>query len=429
MHGSLVRIPDEISSSVEELLNNGPLSQKNLPGYAHDLASMLIEGGYLVDECLDELTVLKRRFNDTPTPRILSLTLVPSLNCNLRCTYCYQERDTRKMSERVCDEIVLEVERRLSTDGFEGLEVDWFGGEPLLALDIISTLSNRLIKLAEKHNVSYEAAMATNGTLLNDEAVRTLIQSRVTDVQITLDGPGSIHNLNRPFAGGRPSFGAVIDGIKLASEHFQVRLRINVNRDSVSEAFELLDVLEDYGFFKPGIRVIPYIAAIAPINSICGHTSTDALPPKDFFGHVLHFQREVLRRLPECRPEEILEYPKILNRACGAQTETSLCVHPSGRVYKCGLEVHDSTLGGDLIWNQYQKHANFRCWVEYDPFARSECINCLFLPLCMGGCPKFNFDEEYTFKGEACIYWYDYLKPVLLNIVEAHEERIVRPHK
>ncbi len=70
------------------------------------------------------------------------------------------------MSKKVQDDVIALAERLLDTSGAGSIDVTWFGGEPFLAPDIIESLSERLIRVAEKHQAAYHADIITNGYLL-----------------------------------------------------------------------------------------------------------------------------------------------------------------------------------------------------------------------------------------------------------------------
>jgi uncharacterized protein len=416
-------LPKGIGLFLDELMKRGRVSIREIPEEAQDVFNMLIEGGFFIPEGFEEIQTVIKRYIEGPKCKALCLTIAPTLDCNLRCYYCYQKRDKLRMTKKVCDKIIDQIIRKLQSKDFQRLAIDWYGGEPLLALDVIEYISGRLIKLTQDIDVSYSATMVTNGTLLNENTVRTISKLHINNIQITMDGPPIIHDANRPFVGGKPTFKAVIKGIKAASKRFDLFVRINVNKNTVSKAFELLDILEENDCFSGGKKILPYISRIGPLSSTCKNTLQNAIPLIDFYRQVLQFQREVLRRLPKLKLEEVLEFPKVLYSACGAQSESSLCIHPSGRVYKCGLEIHEASRGGAFIWEDYWNHDNYRRWIEINPLAINDCHNCLFLPLCMGGCAKYNFEKNHFFKDESCTYWKGHLSLIIKQLAEVHEER------
>ena len=417
LYGSLIHVPRLLKSPIKELINSC-FNFNSIPSYLRKLILFLEKGGFIKTKHSKELNKIKKRYNNPPEPRVFSLTIAPTLDCNLRCIYCYQKRKKIRMNQNVCKDIIKEVKRRIIKQGIKGIKVDWYGGEPLLELNLIETLSKSFISLAKNYKITYEASITTNGTLLNTTSVDILSNFCVSEVQITIDGPPHIHNANRPYINGDPSFNDILRGVKSTANRIPVVLRINVDRNSIKKIFDFLDVLEEFGIFDKNMNLHPYIAMIGPLTSNCLNTCSKVIKPKDWYDYVLKFQKKLIDKLKHIDPKEILDYPKILTKPCAAVSEFSICVHPSGRVYKCGLEIDNPNKGGGMIWERYWKHPNYKYWVKYNPFKRKKCCNCKYLPLCMGGCLRHTFSTGDFYEGNACFYWSNYLKTVLKQYIK-----------
>ncbi|MDH3523416.1 MAG: radical SAM protein [Acidobacteriota bacterium] len=412
--GSMVRIPAVLRPVIEALHVEAPFDlDRDVAPEARNLIAGLAEAKFFVDEELDELEAVKAGVAAGPEVRTLNLTILPTMGCNLRCTYCYQVRQGLVMREETLEALVREVEARAASSEIDGIEVDWFGGEPLLARGVIAELSARIREIAGRHGLAYRAVMATNGTLLDDATVELLAGVGVEEVQITLDGPPEVHDRTRPRADGAASFDAVVRGILAASRRLEVVVRINVDRHTVGDAWKVLDYLEQAGCFETGRSVQPYIAAIGPLSSVCSHTCDAMIPADEFLDHVLAFQEAVLKRCSGVDPAVILGVPRPVTRACGAHSELSMCVHPTGMIHKCGLEVHEPERAAGRVGEAYEEHPNYRKWVDLDPFADPTCARCRFLPLCLGGCPKYSRDPDSPYHREACLYFHRYLESTL----------------
>ena len=88
-----------------------------------------------------------------PPDSTLSVTICPTLACNFECPYCFATRKGGKMAPEVQDDVVALVARMLDASKAETLSITWFGGEPLMATDVIEELSPRLVSLAEERGV------------------------------------------------------------------------------------------------------------------------------------------------------------------------------------------------------------------------------------------------------------------------------------
>lgn len=108
------------------------------------------------------------------------------------------------MSRDVQEKVVELVKAR--AESVMRLSVTWYGGEPLLALDIIENLTNKFLEICEEHKIRYDAGIVTNGYLLTTKAAERLKDLRITHIQITVDA--------------RPKNTTNEDRLPEASQHF-----------------------------------------------------------------------------------------------------------------------------------------------------------------------------------------------------------------
>ncbi len=166
--------------------------------------------------------------------RALHLILLPTERCNLRCTYCYE--DFR--SPRMKPETVRAVKRFLTArfPDLDRLDLGWFGGEPLAAVDLVLEVMTHVAGLKRSSpEVECSAEMTTNATLLTRSLARSLISLGVRRYQITLDGVAADHDAVRRRAGGRGTFAAVwksLLGLRALRDPFTVLVRIHVSGDN-----------------------------------------------------------------------------------------------------------------------------------------------------------------------------------------------------
>jgi uncharacterized protein len=97
----------------------------------------------------------------------LNLIILPTEACNFRCTYCYETFENRKMPRPVVTGIKSLIDRR-GTD-LDELEISWFGGEPLLALDVITEISKHALHVAKTEGFTFRSGMTTNGYFLDQD--------------------------------------------------------------------------------------------------------------------------------------------------------------------------------------------------------------------------------------------------------------------
>ncbi len=137
--------------------------------------------------------------------RILDLTILPTEKCNFRCTYCYEDYKAGKINRSVVNGLKALLERRFRD--LEILQISWFGGEPLLAVDVIEEISQHIHHLKFlSPKLIYQADITTNGFLLTLPMWTRLIHLGVTRFQISLDGDADIHNQTRRLANHGETF-------------------------------------------------------------------------------------------------------------------------------------------------------------------------------------------------------------------------------
>lgn len=124
-----------------------------------------------------------------------SITLVLTHQCNLACTYCYEKhKDNQRMSFDVAKKIV--DKELLLDDGTNFVEIDLFGGEPLLEFPLVKQIVEYV--KARKYPKEYVFFITTNGVLLNDERKKWLKENaNVLQLGLSLDGTKKMHDMNR----------------------------------------------------------------------------------------------------------------------------------------------------------------------------------------------------------------------------------------
>ena len=145
------------------------MEMDNVDYLEEDFLKKLIKGGFVVDEQLNELDVVEYRFLQAQfSKESLILTIVPTYDCNFQCVYCFEKGISKKtyMNEEIEKQLIEWINAQKKT--IKQLYVTWYGGEPLLAIDIIKRLSDEMINICENNNIKYYASMITNGYLLSN---------------------------------------------------------------------------------------------------------------------------------------------------------------------------------------------------------------------------------------------------------------------
>lgn len=222
LSNAFLHIPDKSIGFIKEIQNNPNLINE------YDEKEYFQENKIIVENDDDEIAVLKvcesiNRY----TSNSLGLTIAPTLGCNFRCSYCFElNKQGSRMSTEIQQAIVKYVKKR---DFITDLSVTWYGGEPLLCMDIIEHLTKEFLSLGKRYN----ADIVTNGYLLSIDVFRQLQKLKVYTIQITLDGLAETHNKRRPHANTNNSFEQIInnlDTIIPIKENTDISIRVNIDK-------------------------------------------------------------------------------------------------------------------------------------------------------------------------------------------------------
>ena len=380
-----------------------------------DLREALIRGRFLLEDDEDEVASLKvDMFRDRFRTDLLGLTIAPTLDCNFRCDYCYEDHLRVTMSRTVQQALLRWVEERVKT--IERLHVTWFGGEPMIpsAFPVVESLSSAFQDLARSRGFKYEAELVTNGYFLTREKTENLVALGVGKIQVTLDGPAEIHDQRRLLAGGQGTFGKILENLKATVDLVPIQLRINVDRRNASGTLDLMELLVREGIAD---KLIPHVAQVTTDDTACGNIAESCFSSEEFARSTVEIFREAARRnLPLSR------YPfRIRGAFCSADRVNSFVIAPSGAIFKCWHEVTakpDRAIGHLLDGVHPYHKANENRWLAWNPLEKEECPSCSVLPLCHGGCPDVAMKRSASPRG-ACEESKYNLEP-LLEIMHVH---------
>jgi len=294
----------------------------------------------------------------------LRLIVNPTERCNLRCAYCYETFALGKMSRPVIDG-VLNLARRRTAKGLKTLRLEFFGGEPLAAWDVVATLAGGLSEICRVDGAAMSGAMTTNGVLLTRPRLDRLVAYGVREFQITLDGPQPIHDSRRRDPRGEGSFAAVwrtLETLKAAPHPLGVVLRLHFDPTT----FPLL--IGDGGFVRAVAKAL--IAGDARFSAHF-HALGRWGGPNDADTPVFASAREDGAAIDAlvgealaagCAPEQIVQYRRDAalgesgHAICYAARANAFVIRSDGRVAKCTVAFEDdrNTVGrleadGDLI--------------------------------------------------------------------------------
>lgn len=345
----------------------------------------LVRGGMVItNDTIDEVAHMRMKYMDTrQSARSLSLTILPTLACNFNCSYCFEAEKSGIMSDEVMNKIVEYVETRVSNEKMLAFSIAWFGGEPLVAFGKIGELSEKFLQIKNKYDVAYHSEMVTNGWLLTDEICEKMKECSIAKLQITLDGPREIHDKKRVQKDGSPTFDGIIEKILLASKHMPVVVRVNLDRGNSLELDKLFEDIKPLSR-KKNISIYPGKLS-SHVTSSCSSIESSCLNVEEFAKiYKPFYSRAVAAGFP------LSWYPNSKAGGCIATNRNGMTVCPDGSLCRCWSQVGNLEESyGNILGEKVQPFngENYYKWMLHDPFSDKTCIECEFLPLCVGGCP------------------------------------------
>jgi len=347
----------------------------------------------------------------------VGLVIAPTMACNMACEYCFEGNKKGRMSEETISEILKFAQKR--GDSLAGFEVTWYGGEPLLAMDIIEKLSRSFIDLGKEHRFAYNADIITNGYLLKPDVVDQLKEWNVRMVQVTLDGPARHHNKKRRLKNDQPSYETIVENIKYAVKQLNVSIRINVDDNfNIEMLDELLDELIDAGLKD---KALIYFEFLEPVNSVCANIAETCHTTRDFSKYEVDYYRLLLDK-----GFKIDKLPSPMMMYCLAQSLGGFALDPDGDIYRCLNTVGDKSKSMGNIRNKIDyKHPNFLNFFRFNPFEDEVCRECNILPVCLGGCPMKRAERDLS-RDELCDSW-KYNLPEMLEVIALSKYRQLKP--
>jgi uncharacterized protein len=376
----------------------------------------LLYGGFVVREEVDELSVLRREYEAHRfSTDNLMLTIAPTLACNFGCDYCFQGHDkpTQTMKPEVEDAILAYI--RSQASGLRSVGIAWYGGEPLLKVEVIERLSDRLIALCRELGLVYSAMIVTNGFRLTADVARSLYDRGVRQAQITLDGDAEYHDSRRHLLSGGPTFERIVTNLKavVAAVPLKLSIRVNIDGRNRDDIPGLIDRLAAEGLsHNQNFRL--YFAPVEAMTVGC-HSVEDACMSKRDYGQL----EAGLYRHAFDRGLTALPYPPRFHGVCGAVRPYSWVITPTGDLHKCWDTVTFSPnkLGTIFEVDKAMRTRRFEQWTRWTPFDNDSCRNCKLLTNCAGAC-AYKFLHADDTRGEAatlpCPSWKYNIKERLL---------------
>lgn len=355
-----------------------------------EAAGVLREQGFLVEDEAEDARRL-RAFLDQAAeglPGTMFVTLMPTLACNLACTYCFQKEHPAfdRMSRETEDATVEWILRKVDAAASQRLVVRYFGGEPLTRKDLLLRTAEIFSSAMAARGGTFSWEMTTNGVGMEVDFVQRMAAFGRGDLKVTLDGDEETHDAARVFRSGKGTFREIFERTRaVALACPGVRLFVSGNfRPGEGASYErLLDRLEAAGLhgaleqvrFKP---VIDTAKDSAGACTGCAKADAESELEQQLLASVER------RGLGRARPRHTPVGP------CELHWKHSYVVDPNGLVYKCPAVAGRPELAvGSVRLSRVRER--LAPLLELRPW--EQCGDCPFLPVCVGGCLGGKFLE------------------------------------
>lgn len=402
------RISSRVYDEVIELIGNfgQDLTTKIVTEEVRHAAFELRQKGFLVSDPDLEVREVATRFDtirQNAGPH-LGLTIAPTLACNFSCPYCYERPASSTMHSAVQENILTHIHTTLGSGKFRSMHVTWYGGEPLLpeSFPVVLSLSERIMDMCRQQSIPYTANIITNGYLLDRKKAGQLASINVSLAQITLDGPGNVHDKTRTLKNGEGTFDQIVRNIRECLDILRFSIRMNVSGNNTTAIVPLKEILRQKHILENRDRVSFYVSPVRAYTGSCrfGGCLTNAA--------FSLMQLELLQNgINRDGFNTVEEYPSAKESVCTAVNSDSYVIGPSGELYKCWLDLGRPALSvGNIGPDGLSLNDNIIKWTGFSPVSEhGSCLACPFLPVCMGGCPELNIRSRGQQENEACCNW------------------------
>ena len=334
---------------------------------------------------------------------VKALCLHIAHDCNLACKYCFADEGEYHGQKR--ELMSLEVGKQAidflieNSGNRVNLEVDFFGGEPLMNFDVVKEIVAYGRSKEKAANKNFRFTLTTNGMLLNDEVI-DFCNREISNVVLSLDGRKEINDMMRPTRNGKGSYDIIVPKFqkfveKRGDKSYYVRGTFTRNNLDFTKDFELMTEL--------GFKEISIEPVVTPDENDYAIREED-LPT--IFEQYDKLAVDLIRRQKEGKPVTFFHYKLDLNggpcvykrlSGCGSGTEY-LAVTPWGDLYPCHQFVGNEDFLMGNVWDGV-KNTNlqdeFKCCNVY---AKEKCRKCFARFYCSGGCAanSYNFHGTIT---------------------------------
>ena len=391
--------PEEIAEIITEKYADENITPDDVFECIEDVKALEEKGKLYAPDTYEDMAFDFKNRNTV----IKALCLHVAHTCNLNCEYCFASQG-KYHGERAL--MSLETGKRaldflIENSGTRrNLEVDFFGGEPLMNLEVVKELVAYAREIEKIHNKNFRFTLTTNGILIDDDVI-DFCNKEMSNVVLSLDGRKEVHDRLRKDYQGRGSYDIIVPKFqefvrRRGDKSYYIRGTFtHANTDFTNDIFHMADL----GFKELSMEPV-----------VCAPDDKSALTKEDLPVLCEQYEilaKEMLKRQKEGNGFTFYHYmldlthgPCIYKRisGCGSGTEY-MAVTPSGELYPCHQFVGDKKY---LLGNIYDGVTNKEIQNEFklcNAYARKECADCWAKLYCSGGCAANSYHASGKITG------------------------------
>ena len=392
---------EEIISAIRKKYDESPdVTSDDINDCIDDIEELKNSGRLYTPDTFEEMAgTFKERSGNV----IKALCLHVAHTCNLNCSYCFASQG-KYQGERAL--MSFDVGKRALNFLIENsgtrtnLEVDFFGGEPLMNWDVVKQLVKYARTREKECNKNFRFTLTTNGMLI-DEDVIDFANKEMSNVVLSLDGRKEIHDRLRVDYQGKGSYDTIVPKFRRlvdsrnGKNYYMRGTFTHANPDFTKDIFHMSDL----GFTELSMEPV-----------VTGENDPAALTKEDIEIVKNQYEllaKDMLRRQKDGKPITFYHYmldltngPCIYKRisGCGSGTEY-MAVTPWGDLYPCHQFVGDEAYKLGDIWNGINNETLREEFRSCNAYARPECNDCWAKFYCSGGCAANAYHASGSIRG------------------------------
>lgn len=370
-----------LTPQLANIFNEGKAAPEKIKAQHAELYDHLLQKGIFVCDDADETeTYIRKREEYERSSGEYTITINPTLACNMSCWYCYEShKNMPAMSADVKQSVLLLIDKLLADNKLKKLNLSFFGGEPLLYFDnVVVDIVNHAKMQCKAFDAKLSIHFTTNAYLLTDSVLKQL-EGLDVSFQITIDGGKQVHDSVRKTKGGEPTYARIVEHIHQTLSHgFPVGVRFNYTAKSIPS---FIDVVKDFSHLQQEQKQLVNFT----FQRVWQDNEGDASQVEQ---QVEHIERafEQAGLFVNNAKSYIVPY-------CYADGVNTAVVNYNGDLFKCTArdfapKSKEGTLAADgtLRWNErLRKRMSIR-------HGSDTCLQCRIYPICHGGCSQMKLE-------------------------------------